>query len=62
MKARTVILLLTAVVALALADRYTSRYDHIDVDEVLRNDRALKSYVKCILDSGPCTAEARELR
>lgn len=41
---------------------YTSKYDNVDVDRILNNDRILANYVKCLLDEGPCTAEGRELK
>jgi len=42
--------------------KYNDKYDHIDVDAILRNDRILTSYVKCMLDIGPCTAEGKNLK
>jgi hypothetical protein len=62
------IVLLFSLLAIALAApqggkrKYTDKYDHLDVDAILRNDRILTSYVKCMLDQGPCTAEGRELK
>ncbi|KAF5301390.1 hypothetical protein FQA39_LY10788 [Lamprigera yunnana] len=43
-------------------NKYTTKYDNINVDEILQNHRVLSNYVKCLLDEGPCTAEGRELR
>ncbi|GLV40774.1 Pherokine 3 [Carabus blaptoides fortunei] len=40
----------------------TNRFDHIDIDEVLRNDRLIGNYIKCVLDTGRCTAEGQELK
>ena len=45
-----------------LADRYTSRYDNIDLDSILGNQRALNVMVKCLLEKGPCSPEGKELR
>jgi hypothetical protein len=42
--------------------KYNDKYDHIDVDAILKNDRILTSYVKCMLDKGPCTAEGKNLK
>lgn len=36
--------------------------DNINVDMILKNERILKNYLKCLLDKGPCTQEARELK
>lgn len=45
-------------------DRYTNRFDNIDVDQILQNDRLLKRYVDCLLDKPNvrCPPEAAELK
>lgn len=43
-------------------NKYTTKYDDINVDEILGNKRVLSNYIKCILDEGPCTPEGREFR
>lgn len=53
---------LVAVVASLPQNRYTSKYDNIDVDKILGNERILTSYIKCLQDKGACTAEGRELK
>ncbi|XP_059479128.1 ejaculatory bulb-specific protein 3-like [Neocloeon triangulifer] len=64
----TVLVCLCVVVVAAAAPqntggrKYTDKYDHVDVDAILRNDRILTSYVKCMLDQGPCTAEGKNLK
>lgn len=58
-------LCLCALVAIAFArpeDKYTDKYDKIDVDELLSNRRLLIPYIKCILDEGKCSADGRELK
>jgi len=45
-----------------LADKYTSRYDNIDLDAFLSNQRALNAIIKCLLDKGPCSPEGREIK
>nr|WBU77202.1 chemosensory protein [Odontothrips loti] len=60
---RLVVLVAVAVVVAADVDKYDEgRFAHIDVDEVLANQRILTSFVKCFLDQGPCTADAREMK
>ncbi|CAH1398577.1 unnamed protein product [Nezara viridula] len=44
------------------AEVYTSKYDNIDVDKILSNDRILSQYIKCLMDEGNCTNEGRELK
>nr|AJP61953.1 chemosensory protein [Phenacoccus solenopsis] len=48
-------------VAVEAAD-YTNKYDGIDVDKILQNNRILNNYIKCMLDEVTCTAEGRELK
>lgn len=45
-------------------NRYTDRFDNIDVDQILQNDRLLKRYVDCLLDKPNvrCPPEAVELK
>lgn len=56
-------LILTLLIALAFAaEKYSGKYDDVDVDRILQNNRVLNNYVRCMLDEGPCTPEGRELR
>lgn len=41
---------------------YTTRFDNVNVDQILNNERILNSYIKCLLEKGPCTSEGRELK
>nr|QUP79554.1 chemosensory protein 8 [Monochamus saltuarius] len=48
---------------LVLADnKYTSKYDNVDVEKILTNERVLTNYIKCLMEEGPCTPEGRELK
>lgn len=61
-----------AVVALALfavvlaqeedGDKYSTKYDKIDLDEILKSDRLFKNYYKCLLDEGPCSPDGNYLK
>lgn len=56
-------LILLALVSVALAaEKYPSKYDDVDVDRILQNNRVLTNYIRCMLDEGSCTAEGRELK
>ncbi|KMQ90684.1 ejaculatory bulb-specific protein 3, partial [Lasius niger] len=58
-----VLALFLLVVACALADdRYTTKYDNIDIDTILKSDRLLKNYVNCLLEKGSCTPDGKELK
>lgn len=39
-----------------------SRLDNFDIESVLKNDRILNNYIKCLLNKGPCTREGRDLK
>lgn len=43
-------------------DKYTTKYDNIDVDRIVASRRLLQNYVNCLLDKGPCTPEGKELK
>lgn len=55
---------LIALIALASAqdDRYTNKFDSIDLEEILKSDRLFKNYYNCLLDEGRCTPEGNELK
>lgn len=48
--------------AAATGPGYTTKYDNLDIDQVLASKRLVNNYVQCLLDKKPCTAEAAELR
>ncbi|XP_055374472.1 putative odorant-binding protein A10 [Condylostylus longicornis] len=41
---------------------YDTKYDNIDIDEILNNERLLKNYIKCLENEGPCTADGKMLK
>lgn len=56
-------LLSSAVLALAEDDaQYTTKFDNVDVDSIINNERLLNGYVGCLLDRNPCTPDAGELK
>uniref|UniRef100_A0A1A9V6A2 Uncharacterized protein n=1 Tax=Glossina austeni TaxID=7395 RepID=A0A1A9V6A2_GLOAU len=54
-----VVLMTVAVIA---EEQYTTKFDNIDVDEILASDRLFDNYFKCLVDEGKCTPEGRELK
>nr|UYB94427.1 chemosensory protein 3 [Lytta caraganae] len=59
------IVISVTIIAVAIASeekKYTTKYDNIDLDELVKNERLLKSYVDCLLDKGPCTPDGLELK
>ncbi|XP_017878064.1 ejaculatory bulb-specific protein 3-like [Ceratina calcarata] len=64
---KTTVLCLLVLVAVAYVaarpkDEYTSKFDNIDVDQILHSDRLLTNYFKCLMDEGRCTSEGAELK
>nr|CAD7601939.1 unnamed protein product [Timema genevievae] len=43
-------------------DKYTTRYDNIDVNAILKSERLLNNYVKCILKDERCTPDGKLLQ
>ncbi|XP_033339734.1 chemosensory protein 3 [Megalopta genalis] len=44
------------------ATKYTNKFDNIDIDQILKSDRLLSNYYKCLMDEGRCTPEGTELK
>ncbi|XP_018333667.1 ejaculatory bulb-specific protein 3 [Agrilus planipennis] len=44
------------------ASDYSKRYEALDLDSILSNERILKNYINCFLDKGPCSPEARDFK
>jgi hypothetical protein len=65
-----VALVFILVAALSLSDaarvrrdeKYTTKYDNINVDEILESDRLLNNYIRCLLDTGRCSPEGTVLK
>lgn len=47
---------------MAETSTYTTKYDGIELEEILANDRILTNYVRCLLEQGPCTPDGKELK
>ncbi|XP_020282650.1 ejaculatory bulb-specific protein 3-like isoform X2 [Pseudomyrmex gracilis] len=64
MKFAVVCLFAVCAIVFARPDGYTNKYDNIDVDQILHNDRLLKRYTDCLLEKNNvrCPPEATELK
>lgn len=51
-----------AVSAFPAENKYTTKYDNVDLDEILKSDRLLNNYIKCLLEQGKCTPDGAELK
>lgn len=57
-----IVIALALIVAVTAQNKYTSKYDGIDIDEILKSNRLFNNYYKCLLDKGRCTPDANELK
>ncbi|BET00376.1 unnamed protein product [Nesidiocoris tenuis] len=54
--------ILVAVASVFADDKYTTKYDNIELDEILNNQRLYQKYFDCLRNKGKCTADAAELK
>lgn len=59
---KVLIVLSCVLVAVLADDKYTDKYDKINLQEILENKRLLESYMDCVLGKGKCTPEGKELK
>ncbi|XP_065352328.1 ejaculatory bulb-specific protein 3-like [Cloeon dipterum] len=62
LKMKAQLVLFAALVAVAFAQTYTDKFDNIDLDQILKSDRLILNYYKCLMGTGSCTADGRELK
>ncbi|KAI8041464.1 hypothetical protein M5D96_005729 [Drosophila gunungcola] len=41
---------------------YDDKFDNVDLDEILNQERLLINYIKCLEGAGPCTPDAKMLK
>lgn len=41
---------------------YTSGYNHLDVNHLLKNDKLVTAYIDCFLNKGSCTREGKQFK
>ncbi|XP_015180432.1 PREDICTED: ejaculatory bulb-specific protein 3-like [Polistes dominula] len=46
----------------SVEEPYPDLYDQVDVDAIFKSERLLNQYIQCIIDEGPCTADARSFK
>ncbi|BET02605.1 Insect pheromone-Hypothetical protein family, A10/OS-D [Nesidiocoris tenuis] len=59
---KVLVLAACLVAAAAAASTYTTKYDNIDLDEILSNQRLYKKYYDCLANKGKCTPDGKELK
>nr|SAJ59015.1 putative chemosensory protein [Triatoma brasiliensis] len=60
----TVVFFIATIFGAVICDegKYTTKYDNIDLDEILNNDRIYEKYFLCLKGEGKCTPDGRELK
>ncbi|RZC41938.1 OS-D domain containing protein [Asbolus verrucosus] len=43
-------------------EKYTIKYDNVDLQEILQSDRLTGNYADCLLDKKPCTPDGGHLK
>lgn len=59
---KSMVLMLSILSTLALAQHFPNKFEQVNIETVLSNDRVLTNYIRCLLDKGACTREGRELK
>jgi Insect pheromone-binding family, A10/OS-D len=56
------VLFALVIVGVVNAQKYTTKYDGVNLDEILKSDRLLNNYFKCLMETGKCTPDGNELK
>lgn len=43
-------------------DKYTTKFDSVNIEQILKNERLLKNYMDCLMERGACTPDGSELK
>ncbi|XP_055635337.1 ejaculatory bulb-specific protein 3-like [Toxorhynchites rutilus septentrionalis] len=53
---------LAVTIWISAAEKYTTKYDNIDLEEIFKSTRLMNNYLNCLKTVGPCTPDGRELK
>lgn len=56
------IIVLTLLVCATVAQDNKKKYENVNIETILSNDRVITNYINCLLGKGACTREGRELK
>ncbi|KOC61899.1 Ejaculatory bulb-specific protein 3 [Habropoda laboriosa] len=65
---KTVLITLVSAICFLLGEevsseeKYTTKYDDVNIDAVLNSERLLNAYVNCLMNRGACAPDAAELK
>lgn len=57
-----VVVAVLAFATVSADEKYTTKFDNIEVDDILKSDRLFNNYYKCLTGEGKCTPDGRELK
>ncbi|XP_018563054.1 ejaculatory bulb-specific protein 3 [Anoplophora glabripennis] len=56
------LVLFVALIGIVASQKYTTKYDNVDLDQIIKSDRLMKNYIDCVLERGNCTPDGLELK
>lgn len=56
------LIVFTLFVCATVAQDYAKKYENVNIETILSNDRVITNYINCLLEKGACTREGRELK
>ncbi|XP_070490809.1 ejaculatory bulb-specific protein 3 [Chironomus tepperi] len=56
------VLAVCLIIGVVAAQKYTTKYDNINLDDILKSERLLNNYFNCLMDKGKCTPDGNELK
>lgn len=59
---KLLIVAVCVIIGVSAQNKYTTKYDGVNLDEILKSDRLLNNYFKCLMDTGKCTPDGNELK
>lgn len=59
---KLLIVALCVIIGVSAQNKYTTKYDGVNLEEILKSDRLLNNYFKCLMDTGKCTPDGNELK
>lgn len=59
---KILLLVLVCVACVVAQEGYSTKYDSVNVKNILNNKRLLKNYTNCLLDKGWCNPDGAELK
>lgn len=62
MVTKSIVLVCCFLASVLAVEKYTDKYDNINIQEILENKRLLIAYANCLLDKGKCSPEGKELK